>query len=119
MTRLSAIFLTSKNNFEKYLEEATVLADSAEVKDILSRVRDLHRAYQALFEEEVAAVKAGKFDPEEHSLDKERIVNEALEELTELRTLNQQSIFRKVKDLDEAGAKARTVAGVITGWPPC
>ena len=112
---LYEVFLTSKNDFEKYLEEATVLADSAEVKDILSRVRDLHRAYQALFEEEVAAVKAGNFDPEEHSLDKERVVNEAMEELAGLRALNQQSILQKVKNLDEAGTKARTVAGVITG----
>ena len=79
---LYEVFLVSKKDFEKNLEEAMVLADSAEVKAILTRVRDLHRDYYALFEEEVAAVKAGNFKPEEqHSLEKERVVNEAMEEL--------------------------------------
>lgn len=109
-------FLAAKNDFEKYLEEALVLTDSAEVKGILSRVRDLHRAYQALFEEEVGFVKAGKLYPEErYRLEKEGLVNEAIEELASLRALNQQSILQKIQSLDEAGIKARTVARVITG----
>jgi two-component system sensor histidine kinase GlrK len=93
-----------------------VLTESAAVKDILGRVQALHRAYQALFAEEVASLQAGKPYPEEqYRLEKEGVVNEAMEELARLRVLNQQSIFHKVQSLDAAGTKARTVAGVITG----
>lgn len=109
-------FLASKNDFEKYLEEAMLLADSAAVKEILGRVRELHRGYQALFEEEIAAMKAGSFYPEEpFSLKKEKVVNETMEELAGLKALHQQSIFQKVKNLEEAGAKARNFAKIITG----
>lgn len=108
-------FLAAQNDFENYLKEAMVLADSAVVKEILNRVRDLHRSYLALFEEEVAAMKAGNPPDEQARLEKERMVNEAMEELAGLKTLNQQSILRKVKNLDEAGTRARTVAAVSTG----
>ncbi|HEX9080269.1 MAG TPA: HAMP domain-containing sensor histidine kinase, partial [Desulfuromonadaceae bacterium] len=40
---------------------------------------------------------------------------EAVGELAQLRTLSQQSILQKIKDLDETGTRARTVAMVITG----
>jgi two-component system sensor histidine kinase GlrK len=108
-------FLASKNDFENYLAEAKVLADSAAVKDVLTRLEDRHRSYQTLFEEEVAALRAGSAYPEEqYGLEKESMVNEALEELSELRTLSQQSIFDKVSNLDEAGTRARTVDMAIT-----
>jgi two-component system, NtrC family, sensor histidine kinase GlrK len=113
---LYTAFLAAKNDFEKYLQEAVVLADSAAVQDILSRVRDLHQDYQALFEAEVASLQTGKFLPEaQHRREKERLVNEVMEELARLKVLNQQSILQKVQSLDEAGNKARTMAGVITG----
>ncbi len=109
-------FLASKKDFDKYLEEAKALADAATVKDVLTRLEDLHRAYQALIEEEVASLRAGSFYPEEqYSREKERVVNEALEELANLRAMSQQSIFHKVRNLDAAGSRARTVDMLITG----
>lgn len=108
-------FLASKNDFEKYLDVAMALEDSAAVKDVLMGVRNRHRAYQALFEEEVASLETGSSYPKEwYSREKERVVNETLEELANLRTLSQQSIFQKVRNLDEAGTRARTVAMVMT-----
>jgi two-component system sensor histidine kinase GlrK len=108
-------FLASRNEFEKYLEAAKVLADSVAVKDVLARLEDRHRTYQTLFEDEVAFLRAGSVYPEErYSREKERVVNEALEELSKLKTLSQQSIFHKVRDLDEAGTRARKVDMVIT-----
>lgn len=109
-------FLASKGDFERYLNEAMALDGSAAVKDSLKRVQELNRAYQALFEEEVASLKQGKRLPlKSHRAKKERLVNAAMEELAKLRALSQQSIIRKIEKLDEAGTRARTVAMLITG----
>jgi two-component system, NtrC family, sensor histidine kinase GlrK len=78
-------------------------------------LEDRHRTYQAIFEEEVAALRAGIIYPEEeYNREKERAVNETLDELSKLRALSQESIFHKVRNLDEAGTRARTVDMVIT-----
>jgi two-component system, NtrC family, sensor histidine kinase GlrK len=108
-------FLASRNEFERYLKEAKALADSAEVKNVLERLEERHGAYQVLFEEEVDFLKAGSIYPdEEYRREKERVVNQALEELAALRIASQQSIFHKIRQLDEAGTRARTVDMGIT-----
>lgn len=109
-------FLASKGEFEKYLGEAMALTDSPTVKESLGRVRELNRTYQALFEEEIAALQEdGRLPRGRYTREKERVVNAAMDELAQLRALSQQSILRKIKNLDEAGDRARTVAMVITG----
>lgn len=108
-------FLASRAEFGKYLNEALALADSPGVKDALGRVRVLHDAYGSRFDEEVAASQSGRRLPRKRQQrEKERLVDEAMTELGRLRTLSQQSILRKVGDLDEAGTRARTVAMTIT-----
>ncbi len=109
-------FLSSKRDFEKYLNEAVVVADSAKVKDGLIRVRKLNRNYHALFKKEITSAKAARpLLDKRHTREKERIVDKAMKELADLRTLSQQSIIKKIKALDEAGIRARTVAMVLTG----
>lgn len=108
-------FLASKADFENYLNEAMAMADSSKVKDALGRVRELNRSYQALFEEEIASLKSGgSFSKKRYNREKERVVNEAMKELEQLRATSQQSILQKIEQLDETGAKARTVAMTIT-----
>ena len=53
-------FLAAKKDFERYLDEAMVLAESGEMQEVLVRLEDRHRAYQALFAEEVALLEAGQ-----------------------------------------------------------
>jgi two-component system, NtrC family, sensor histidine kinase GlrK len=109
-------FLASRDDFEKFLEEAKAFADSTAVQDALAKLEDRHRTYQTLFEEEVAFLRAGSSYPkEQYGREKERMVSEALEELSRLRTLSQQSILHKIRSLDEAGTRARTVDMAITG----
>ncbi len=109
-------FLAAKADFEKYLNEAMALAESAKVTDALRRVRELNQAYQARFEEEIASVRPpGRAPRKRYSREKERLVNAAMEELAQLRALSQQSIIDTVQELDEAGTRARTVAMAITG----
>jgi two-component system sensor histidine kinase GlrK len=108
-------FLASKKDFERYLEEAMTLAETGEIHQVLSRLEEMHRAYQALFAKEVALLEAGSPLPENRNEEeKEQMLNQALAELAQLRTLIHQSTFRKVRELDEAGVKAQTMAVVIT-----
>ena len=108
-------FLASKKDFERYLEEAMTLAKSGEIHQVLTSLEERHRAYQALFAKEVALLEAGVPLPGNRNGDeKEQVLNEALAELAQLRTLIHQSTFRKVRELDEAGVKAQTMAVVIT-----
>jgi two-component system sensor histidine kinase GlrK len=108
-------FLASTNDFDKFLAEAMALADSPGVQDILASLESRHQAYQALFAAEVAFLNAGSSDPGEgFGEEKELVVNEMLAELAQLRGLSQQSTFRKIRNLGEAGTRARTVARVIT-----
>jgi two-component system sensor histidine kinase GlrK len=108
-------FLASKKDFERYLEEAMTLAASGEIRQVLSRLEERHRAYQELFAKEVALLEAGSPLPENRNEEeKEQMLNQALAELAQLRTLIHQSTFGKVRELDEAGVKAQTMAVVIT-----
>jgi len=108
-------FLSSTKDFKRYLDEAMFLAEPGEMQEVLSRLENRYQDYQALVAEEVALLEADTPHPKNHNgEEKEKVFNEALAELAQLKTLNQQSIFRKVNELDEAGVKAQTMAVVIT-----
>jgi len=78
-------------------------------------LKDKHLAYQTLFGEEVSLLKAGKAYPRKrYGEEEEKILNQELDELAQLKISIQQNIFHKVKELDEAGVKAHTMAVVIT-----
>jgi len=108
-------FLSSCSDFKNYLDRALALADSSKTRQALLRIQTLNQRYDALFQEEVDSLKSGKPIPRKsHGRKKERILNAAMEELTRLRSLSQQSILQKVNELDETGTRARTVAIIIT-----
>lgn len=108
-------FLASKNDFEKYLHEAMLLAEGDEIIKTLARIEERHQAYQALFAEEVSLLKAGSpIQENRNGEEKEQVLNQSLAELAQLRTQIHQNIFLKVKELDAAGVKAQTMALVIT-----
>jgi len=107
--------LVSKKDFERYLDEAMGLVEPGEMREVLIRLESNHRTYQALIAREVTLLEAGRPLPEDRrGDDKEQVLNRALEDLTQLRTLIHHNTFSKVKSLDEAGVKAQTMAVVIT-----
>jgi two-component system sensor histidine kinase GlrK len=112
---LLASFIKSSTYFEHQLGEAGRLALSADVRDILAKVTNLHNNYQRLCEAETRYLKAGQSYPREwYSKTKESMVNAALEELTRLRALSEDSIVRKIKKLGDVGTKALTYAMLFT-----
>jgi two-component system sensor histidine kinase GlrK len=107
-------FLASKSDFDTSLGQARAMATSPKFVNALKQVQLLNAAYQALFEEEVAAVAAGKSGARNRSqADKKRVADQAMEELAQLRALSQQRILQKLKELDQAEARASTAALVI------
>jgi len=108
-------FIQVKEDFVQYLNEALILADSSEVKDLLAGIKQGHDKYQALFNEEVEFLKAGKhYSKSQYKKEKEKFTDSILEELKTLRILSQQKIFVKIKNLSEAGTRAQTFAIIIT-----
>lgn len=108
-------FIASTKDFERYLHEAMALAGSGDMQTVLARLKDRHRTYQELFAAEVALLEAGSpLSENRNGEEKELVLNQALADLTQLRTLIQQNVFLKVKELDAAGVKSQTIAVVIT-----
>ncbi|HWR72294.1 MAG TPA: ATP-binding protein [Nitrospirota bacterium] len=109
-------FLASGSDFENALRGAKLVMASADVKDRLAAVEVLHERYRALFDEETGYLKKGKQYPRErYADDKEKLVNDILDELLHVRLLSQESIIHKVADLEKSGYRARRAAIIITG----
>lgn len=108
-------YLAARADFGQYLGQALARADDDEVRQALQRVQALNHRYGELFREEAESLKKGDRPRRvRHGREKERLVNEAMEELAQLRSLSQQSILQKASELEETGGRARTVAIVIT-----
>lgn len=108
-------FLKSKSTFEQHLDEASMIAVSANVKEVLARVREHHSRYQALFEEETAYLKTRRtYSREWYDHAKEKSINAIFSELAKLKFFSEESIFQKIKKLGNAGTRALTVALSLT-----
>lgn len=108
-------FLKSKRDFEQYLKEARQLGVSEQEDAALATIAELHQTYQQLFEEELAFLKAGKkYSRSRYGQTKDRAVNAAIEELIRLRLMAQKNIFDKIRNLSEAGTRARTIAIIVS-----
>jgi two-component system sensor histidine kinase GlrK len=104
-------FLKSRAEFEHSLGQARALGADTPVRDALDKAEDHHLIYWSLFQEEADHLKAGRpYDRVWYDKEKERAANAAIQELIKVRLLSQESIYDKVKDLSEAGKRARTIA---------
>ncbi len=112
---LWASFLKSASYFEQQLGEAGRFDISIDARDILDKVRGLHNNYRTLCEAETRYLKEGQRYPQRwYNEAKERAVKAILEELTRLKSSNEDNIVRKIKKLGEVGSKALTFAVLLT-----
>jgi len=108
-------FLKSKGEFERALGEARLLNISDEAKTLLANAADRHRAYYDLFQEELEHLAAGRqYANAQFDEAKERAINGAIDELVKVRLLSQTIILEKVKDLRDAGRRARAIAIAVS-----
>ncbi len=109
-------FQKSRGEFEHYLSEARHMTIPREMQEALNKVADLHLTYYSLFKEETEFLKKGlPYKRKEwYARERDRAVDAAIDELLKIRLLSQQAIFDKVKKLDEAGTRARTIAMAVS-----
>jgi two-component system sensor histidine kinase GlrK len=104
-------FLKSRAEFEHSLGQARALGAGTTVRDALDKAEDHHLIYWSLFKEEAEYLKAGRpYDRVWYDKEKERAANAVIRELIKVRLRSQENIYDKVKDLSEAGKRARTIA---------
>jgi two-component system sensor histidine kinase GlrK len=107
-------FLLAKGDFSTQLEEIMAISDSGNVRDLLSRVDQLHKRYQFLFEEEVAYLRSGEqYRDEKYEEEKEYAIDGIMDALKSLRAYTQRSTYKKVNALSEADVNASKVAIVM------
>jgi CHASE3 domain sensor protein len=108
-------FLQFKTDFLRYMGETQLLATAPDVKARLSRVEELHRRYQDLFDHEVRYVKAGQHYAESRfQQEKEKVLESVLGELDRLKRQLQKNLHNKLETMERVGHVARTIAGLTT-----
>ncbi|HEY7319337.1 MAG TPA: ATP-binding protein [Candidatus Binatia bacterium] len=107
-------FLKFKGDFERDLSEASELADP-KLAELLNEVRQGYAQYQELFDKEIAQIRAHRDYPQGwYNREKSQITDKVLALLEQLRVERQQGTYRKVRELADAGARARDAALTIT-----
>jgi len=107
-------FLRFKKDFERYLEEALLIAEASRTKQFLTTVKTSYQYYLSLLGEELKYLEAGKSYPQGwFRQEKEKVSNSILEELEKLQSNIRQNTNEKIMELYEAGVEAYQMAIVM------
>lgn len=105
----------AKEDFNQHLFEAILLAEPAEMTDLLYKVNRLHYQFNILFMEEFEyLVNTRQYAKEWYKNEKEKTANAILEELKFLGFLSEKNVINKVRNLSEMGIRASKIAIIIT-----
>lgn len=109
-------FLSFKNEFDLYFEQAMLISDSSQTKNILNGVRESYQTYQSLLEKEIKYLQSrSPYSPQYYAEEKEKASNSIIEQLEKLKIYIQQNTNDKIGRLYEAGREARRMAMMMTG----
>ena len=109
-------FLNFKSDFDRYFEEGMFIADSSQMRSFLNAVRESHRNYQSLMDEEIKYLQSGShYSHQWYRQEKEKASNSIIEQLEKLKTYIQQDTHHKIEKLYETGREARRMAMMMTG----
>ncbi len=107
-------FLKFKGDFERYLDEAIGVADP-KLAALLNQIKQDYDHYRELFDKEIVQIKAHREYPQGwYQREKNQIADRILESLEQLQAARQQGTYSKVRELADAGARAREAAVTIT-----
>jgi two-component system sensor histidine kinase GlrK len=107
-------FLISKKDFDKYLNQAMSVVETAETRNLLNNIKQYHNQYQSLFNDELTYLRSGQEYPvDSYKQEKEQAVNEIMKNIKELKEISQKNTYKKVKKLGEAEVNASKVAIII------
>ncbi len=109
-------FLSFKNEFDLYFEQAMLISDSSQTENILNAVRGSYQTYQSLMGEEIKHLQShSPYSPQYYTQEKEKASNAIIEQLEKLKIYIQQNTNDKIGRLYEAGREARRMAMMMTG----
>lgn len=109
-------FLRLRNDFDRYLEEITQIADFSPTDLTLKKIKEFYQNYQSLVHEEAEYLKAGYPDSYlSFNQKKEEVTQSIISEIEKLKTTIRQNATSKIKILYEIGKKLRQMGMVMTG----
>jgi two-component system sensor histidine kinase GlrK len=109
-------FLSFKNEFDLYFEQAMLISDSSQTENILNTVKGSYQTYQSLLGEEIKYLQShSPYSPQYYTQEKEKASNAIIEQLEKLKIYVQQNTNDKIGRLYEAGREARRMAMMMTG----
>lgn len=104
-------FLHFKNDFERYLQEALLISEGSQAKQLLVTVKTSYQQYQSLLGDELKYLEAGKSYPQGwFKQEKEKFSNAILEELEKVQSSIQQNTNERITELYETGVEAYQMA---------
>jgi len=107
-------FLTAKADFNKYLHQALIIADSPEINHLLTKAKIGHDQYQSRVSEEMEYLKTDRpYDRKSFAEGKEELANQTITALKNLEDYSRNNTFDKIKQLDSAVTNSRSVALAI------
>ncbi|MEW5744745.1 MAG: HAMP domain-containing sensor histidine kinase [Nitrospirota bacterium] len=104
-------FIAAAGDFTRSIDAALSLGGDFH-REGVDRIRRHHGHYVALFEKEAALVRgAVSYEQAWYRQQKELAITDAMEELKRLRASSQQNTYERIRQLGDAGVRARSVMG--------
>ncbi|OPY68860.1 MAG: Alkaline phosphatase synthesis sensor protein PhoR [Syntrophorhabdaceae bacterium PtaU1.Bin034] len=112
---LHSQFMLAGKDFNKDINEALSIADTARKREMLSRVKNHYERYIGAFNKEVEFINKNKaYSQNRFKREKGNAVDAILWELKNLEFYTEQDTYERIRQLGEAGAKAYKIA-VLAG----
>lgn len=109
-------FLRLKGDFDRYLREMMLIADSSQTRGILDDIHKAYQKYQSLFQEETNYLKTGSRYPRQgFDSEKKKVTSSIIDELRDLEANTKQNTTDKIKSLHGIGTQLRRTVMVMTG----
>jgi two-component system sensor histidine kinase GlrK len=109
-----AQFLSSENDFNKYLNDALSIADTPDKTAALNQVKNSYGQYRSLALEEIGLIRDGKSYPKDkNELEKEKLIESILDELKTLESTTLNDIYLRMDTLSEAGSSSRKLTIIM------
>ena len=109
-----AQFLSSENDFNKYLNDALFIADTPDKTASLTQVKNNYGQYRSLVLEEMGLIRDSKSYPKNKTeLEKEKLIEGILEDLKTLESTTLNDIYLRMDTLSEAGSSSRKLTIIM------
>jgi two-component system sensor histidine kinase GlrK len=109
-------FLQLKGDFDRYLGEMVLFADSSQTRSLLNGIKESYQNYQALFQEESKFLRTSRtYSHDGFNREKEKATQSIVDGLEKLKTYTAKNTTDKIRSLHHIGTELRRIAMMMTG----